>query len=61
MFLFQMISVLLISIIFYAYLGNIAVSCDLGFKDGILNKSSSCSWILWSICSKMIIKDPTTP
>jgi len=32
MFLFKMISVLLISIIFYTYLANIVFSCDLRFK-----------------------------
>ena len=32
MFLFQLISVLLISITFYTYLANIVFSCDVDFK-----------------------------
>jgi len=32
MFSFQLISILLISVTFYAYLANIVLSCDLAFN-----------------------------
>jgi len=36
MFLFQMISILLITITFYTYLADVIFSCDLDFKRPVL-------------------------
>jgi len=46
MFLYQLISILLISITFYTYLANIVFSCDLGLQTTI-HSTFSFSF-LWS-------------